>query len=152
MPSTTGFNHLALHTQDLDRFVAFYVEVFDAELLEQQSEGGMRHAMVDLGGGSCLHAFEMPGNPHQAGSPAGFARGHLDHFALNVPDDETFQRLRRALHARGASNGVITDFGTVQLVNFTDPDGCDVEVALWCDAPARTFDERGQIPLELSDA
>jgi hypothetical protein len=72
-----------------------------------------------------------------------FGRGHLDHFALNVPDEATFQRLRRVLHRCGASDGTVTDFGSVKTVSFTDPDGCQAEIALWVDAPLRTFDQRG---------
>ncbi|RYC02896.1 VOC family protein, partial [Ciceribacter ferrooxidans] len=32
MPLTTGFNHIATVTPDLDRLVAFYKEAFEAEV------------------------------------------------------------------------------------------------------------------------
>jgi len=36
---TNGFNHVAVHTADTERFVAFYTEVFGAEVLGAQDMG-----------------------------------------------------------------------------------------------------------------
>lgn len=62
MPLSNGLNHVALLTADLDRFLSFCCEVFDATVLLDVTEDGMRHAGVDLGGGSALHAFCIDGN------------------------------------------------------------------------------------------
>jgi len=131
MPATNGFNHIALVTADLDRLIAFYVEIFEADVLVDLDEGHVRHALVDLGGGACLHAFSMPENPHAAGSPDMFGRGHLDHVGIDVADDEQFERLRRRLVESGASDGLATDFGRLRVVGFKDPDGFEAEIALW---------------------
>lgn len=40
-----------------------------------------------------------------------FQRGRIDPFALNVADAEIFDRLRSDLIDRGASDGIVTDFG-----------------------------------------
>jgi catechol 2,3-dioxygenase-like lactoylglutathione lyase family enzyme len=151
MTATAGINHLAVVTEDLDRFVAFYVDVLGGELttlVEEHSErhGTQRHALVDLGRGAGLHAFEQPGNPNTHGTTAIFDRGHLDHFGINVADEETFERLRTRLVEAGASDGTITDFGMVRSVSFFDPDGTDAELALWGDGPMLAFDDRIRIP------
>lgn len=143
---TAGFNHIALITNDLDRLLRFYVDIFEAAVPARWSieEDGMRHAMLDLGNGAGLHAFELVGNPHATALPTIFERGHLDHLALNVADVETLLELRRRLVDVGASDGTITDFGIVWSVSFVDPDGLDAEIALWRDGAPRTFAARGQ--------
>ena len=60
-----------------------------------------------------------------------FQRGRIDHFALNVADAETFERLRSDRVERGASDGIVTDFGIMRVLSFTDPDGHTVELAHW---------------------
>jgi catechol 2,3-dioxygenase-like lactoylglutathione lyase family enzyme len=142
-----GVHHVALVTEDLDRLIAFYHEVFEAEVGWVMEEDGVRHAMIDLGGGAALHPFEVPGNPHGRGLAETFARGHLDHVALNVADEPSFEALRTRLVEVGASDGTATDFGSVRSVSFHDPDGADCEIALWRDVAApRSFADRGVEP------
>jgi catechol 2,3-dioxygenase-like lactoylglutathione lyase family enzyme len=96
-----------------------------------------------MGGGFALHPFQLDdGSPHAAGSAEMFQRGHLDHVALDVADEATLQLLRRRLVERGATDGAVTDFGVTRSVWFSDPDGHGWEIALWQDAPPRTFDDR----------
>ncbi|MGR3362828.1 MAG: VOC family protein [Maritimibacter harenae] len=137
MPLTDGTHHLTLFTKDMDRLIRFYEEMFDAETRHDLSEPGpgggtLRHALIDLGGGFSLHPFEMSEpTGHEAGSTRMGARGHIDHFALKVPDEATLQSVRRRLFDAGASDGIITDFGAVRLITFEDPDGMEGEVAVW---------------------
>lgn len=135
MTLTNGFHHIALLTTDIDRLADFYCEMFDAEVTYDLEEGGLRHALIDLGAGAYLHPFEMPDRPHATGSPTMFARGHLDHFALAVTDDDTFDHLRHRLVERGATDGTLTDFGPVKSVMFEDPDGHHGEIVIAVDAP-----------------
>lgn len=128
----SGCNHVALVTQDLERLITFYEQVFDAETVIDMREGPVHHALVDLGGGFCLHPFEFAdGNPHGTASNSGFDRGHLDHLAINVDDHETFELLRSRLVEAGATDGELVDFGVVRTVWFTDPDGMGSEIAVW---------------------
>ena len=90
-----------------------------------------RHALIDVGGGTVLHPFEIPGSNQPGPGQPMFGRGRLDHFALQAPDAETFESLRERLVDRGVSDGVITDFGVMKVLTFTDPDGLEVEVAHW---------------------
>lgn len=141
MPMTSGINHVALVTADLDRFVGFYTSVFDGQVFAELSEGPVRHALIDLGGGMALHPFEFAGRP--ADGPFGemFERGHLDHVSLNVADEETFQLLRRRLVECGASDGTMTDFGAVRTVAYRDPDGWWGEIAIWTGGEPVPLDE-----------
>lgn len=144
---TAGLNHLAMVTTDLDRLCAFYVDVFDAEVA-RLDEPGMRHAMIDLGAGACLHPFEVP-VPDAVGSEAMFERGHLDHFAVNVADDASFALLRRRLVEVGATDGTTTDYGNLRSVFFRDPDGCCCEIAQWIPGGVpRRHPDRLQLPYE----
>jgi catechol 2,3-dioxygenase-like lactoylglutathione lyase family enzyme len=145
MTLTTGINHVATITDDLDRLVRFYVEIFDAEVVWVRDEGWMRHAFVDLGAGAVLHPFEIEGNRHSKGVPTLFDRGHLDHVALNVIDDTTFGELRRRLVDAGASDGTITDYGSLRSIYFTDPDGAMSEITQWRDGE---FVDRANARLE----
>lgn len=131
VPLTSGINHVALVTADLDRFTQFYASVFDAQVFAELSEGPVRHALIDLGGGTALHPFELSGRPADDAFGEMFDRGHLDHVSLNVPDEETFEVLRSRLVESGASDGTITDFGAIRTVAYRDPDGWWGEVAMW---------------------
>lgn len=150
MALLAGINHVATLTADLDRLVAFYTGVFDAEVPVDMTEGGLRHALIDLGRGACLHPFEITGNPHGHSSGQIFDRGHMDHLALNVADEATFELLRERLVEAGASDGCITDFGNVRSVWFEDPDGFGCEIALWAAGTPLTFADRGRTPYQQS--
>lgn len=147
MPLLNGCHHIALVTNDLDRLIRFYGDVFDATVIGDMIEAELRHALLDLGGGLVLHPFqfEQP-NSNGAGSSAMFERGHIDHFGMNVADEATFELLRARLVEAGASDGTVTDFGSTRSVWFEDPDGMGCEIAMWVDAPVRTFDNRLQEP------
>lgn len=142
-----GLNHVAVVTRDIERLIAFYSSAFEATIRIDMTEPVGRHALIDLGRDAALHVFEMPSNPHSDGTPRAFDRGHLDHLALNVADEHTFQVLRRRLVEMGACDGTVTDFGSVKTCFFRDPDGMDCEIAIWGDAPPRAFDERVVEPL-----
>ena len=145
MPLANGCNHIALVTQDLERFVDFYRRVFDAEVVLDMEEGPMRHAMVDVGGGFWLHPFQFADdNPHAAGRDEVFQRGHLDHLAIAIDDAETFEEVRTRLVEAGAADGTVTDFGALRTVWFEDPDGMGAEIAIVADGAPLAFDERGQ--------
>lgn len=151
MPLATGCNHVALITADLDRFLAFWTAVFDAEVLFDMREDGMRHAMVDLGGGFCLHPFEFDrDNDHGQASPAMFQRGHLDHLAVAVEDPDAFAELRQRLVDADASDGTLTDFGPVRTVWFEDPDGMGCEIAHWADGTPLSLADAVREPLGVS--
>lgn len=127
MKLLTGINHVAIMTEDVDRFVAFYTEVFEAEVVFVETGPEFRHAILDVGGGGVLHPVEIEGGPHGRGSAAMTDRGHLDHLALDVPSREVFDQVRSRLVDRGASDGAVSDLGPKLSFWFVDPDGMHVD-------------------------
>jgi catechol 2,3-dioxygenase-like lactoylglutathione lyase family enzyme len=125
---TTGINHVAIMTADLDRFTSFYTEVLGAAIVFEETTPQFRHAILSIGGTSVLHPLQPADNPYGLASDAMLHRGHLDHFALDVPSREAFDELRARLVARGCSDGSVTDLGPKLSFWFVDPDGMHLEV------------------------
>lgn len=153
MALTAGANHVALISDDADRLVAFYTEVFEASVRWDHHDDGVRTVMIELGPSFGLHVFEFPdGNPHARGSTAMFERGHLDHLGLDVADESTFELLRERLVEHGATDGAVIDFGVSRSVWFEDPDGHGSEIVLWVGAPLRRYRDRIVEPLAAPPA
>jgi catechol 2,3-dioxygenase-like lactoylglutathione lyase family enzyme len=134
-----GINHVAVLTDDLDRFVAFYTEVFDLEPVFEETTPAFRHAILRSGAGSWLHPAEVDGSADGAGSEAMFARGHLDHLALTADSAEAFEALLRRLVDHGATDGQVEDLGAFHSLWFTDPDGMRGELTLIVDPELRVI-------------
>jgi catechol 2,3-dioxygenase-like lactoylglutathione lyase family enzyme len=126
-------NHVAVMTEDLDRFVDFYSDVFDLDLVFTEDTPAFRHAILRPGERSWLHPAEVVDGVHGAASSSMFDRGHLDHLALTAVDQEAFTSACKRLVARGASDGSVDDLGAFHSVWFTDPDGMQVELVLVVD-------------------
>ena len=81
-----GVNHIALLTRDMDRFIRFYQEVFDAQVVHDNPHHaghvGERMVIMALGGQSAFNVFEVPGNTQAQIQTPMFGRGRLDHFAF----------------------------------------------------------------------
>lgn len=129
-----GVNHIAVLTADMDQFIRFYQEVFDAKVVmdnpNHAGNEGERMVIMSIGGQSELNVFEVPGNTQADVQTPMFGRGRLDHFGLNASNRETFEQVRQRLMKVGASDGTISDFGLKLSVFFRDPDGLEAEV-LW---------------------
>jgi catechol 2,3-dioxygenase-like lactoylglutathione lyase family enzyme len=131
-PKTLGFNHVATMTADLDRYLAFYREIFGAEVVTiMDAEGDHpRMAIVNLGGDSALNVFEVPADSIVGDRAKMGGRGPIDHYALAVESEERLMEIRERLVEVGASPGDVTHFGPALLsVFFRDPDGAELEVA-----------------------
>ena len=130
MGLTAGPHHLATLTADMDRLIEFYETVFDANVVDDMREEGLRHVFIDLGGGFVLHPFEIPGVEVPRGEIPIFERGRIDHLALRAETEEDFWELRERIYKAGASDGegLVTDLGPLLSAGFTDPDGVWGEV------------------------
>ena len=130
-----GFHHVGVLTTDLDRLLAFYRTIFDAEAVVAAVEDGVRSVLIDVGGGAFLHAYEVPdGGISLAGRPK-YQRGQLDHIGLAAPTQEVFLTLRRRALEAGITNGRVRDFGTAWGMKFRDPDGGEGDL-IWADTDA----------------
>jgi catechol 2,3-dioxygenase-like lactoylglutathione lyase family enzyme len=126
-----GVNHVAILTNDTDRLVAFYRDIFDAEVDGAQDEGeGARLTFVRIGEATELNVFQVEGNTEANRQTPMFGRGRIDHLGLQAASLGAFEEIRRRLIARGASDEFVTDFGPILSVFFRDPDGLEGEVCV----------------------
>jgi len=126
-----GFNHVAILTNDTERFVGFYREVFDAKVIGAQDMGGHGTlTFVEIGDQAEINLFEVHGNTEAQRQTPMFGRGRIDHLGLQATSLQSFEEIRRRLIARGAADEFVTDFGPVLSLFFTDPDGLEGEVCV----------------------
>ena len=126
-----GINHVAILTSDTERFVAFYRDVFDAEVDGSMDMGGEgRLTFVRIGRQAEINLFQVEGNDQATRQTPMFGRGRLDHLGLQAASLEAFEEIRRRLLDRGACDEFVTDFGPVLSVFFRDPDGLEGEVCV----------------------
>jgi catechol 2,3-dioxygenase-like lactoylglutathione lyase family enzyme len=136
MPITTGFNHVATMTADLDRLVGFYRAAFEAEVtFEMAAEGDHpRMAILDLGGGAALNAFEVPADSIIGEQRRIGHRGAIDHFALAVDSKATLEQVRDRVVSAGGDIGEIQRLGGEWSLFFRDIDGMELEVCCHAEA------------------
>ena len=126
-----GVNHVAILTNDTDRLVAFYSDVFDARVDRQiQERDGVLLTFLCIGEGAELNIFEVEGNTEAQRQTPMFGRGRIDHLGLQAASIDAFDEIRGRLMARGASDDFVTDFGSILSVFFRDPDGLEGEVCV----------------------
>jgi catechol 2,3-dioxygenase-like lactoylglutathione lyase family enzyme len=130
-----GFHHVGVLTTGLDRLLDFYRTVFDAEPVYDGIDEGVRSALIDVGGGGFLHAFEVPEGQIPLGGKPKYQRGQIDHIALVAPTQEIFRSLRRRAMEAEATNGEVRDFGIAWALKFRDPDGMEGDL-MWADPHA----------------
>ena len=132
---TVGLNHVATLTNDPERLHAFYQEVFDAEIVRDDSpevagDDSVRLSIIKIGPWSELNVFHIDGNTEATRQTPMFGRGRLDHFALQAASIDAFETIRDRLIARGAADSFVTDFGPILSIFFRDPDGLEGEVCV----------------------
>jgi catechol 2,3-dioxygenase-like lactoylglutathione lyase family enzyme len=125
-----GVQHVAIITEDLERFIGFYTAVFEMDVVFREATPAFSHAILRAGPRSWLHPVAMADNPHAAALPDMFSRGHLDHLALGAASQPAFDLIRERLLEHGASNGLVEDLGAMHAIWFRDPDGMRGEVSL----------------------
>lgn len=111
MPITTGLNHVATLTTDMNSTVRFYEVAFGADVTFElpPSEGHPWMKVVDLGGGAA-------------------------HFALAVASLEVLATLPARLATAGAQEiGEIQRVGDEWSLFVRDPDGMELEVCCRAD-------------------
>ncbi|MEO8696271.1 MAG: VOC family protein [Acidimicrobiales bacterium] len=135
MPITSGFNHVATLTCNMDRLVGFYKAAFGAEIIfEMQAEPDHPHMIIlDLGGGAALNVFEVDDDAIIGDRTKQGGRGAIDHYALAVDSRATLESVRDRLVEAGADIGEIQRLGGEWSLFFRDPDGMELEVCCAAD-------------------
>lgn len=140
VPLTTGFNHVATLTTDMDLTVRFYQQAFDAEVTFEIAKRADHPWMkvIDLGGGAALNVFEVPADEIIGERRRQGGRGAIDHYALAVDSRPTLEAVKGRLVAAGAQEvGEIQQLGHEWSLFFRDPDGMELEVCCPADADPR---------------
>ena len=130
MPYTTGFNHVATLTPDLDCYVAFYGVAFGAVVVLEidEREDHPRMIILDLGGGAALNVFEVAGESIIGDVGRQGGRGAIDHFGIAVASRAELEAARDRLVSLGADLGEIQQLGNDWSLFFRDCDGRELEV------------------------
>jgi len=130
VPITTGFNHVATLTADMERLVGFYQGAFGATITFEMEarDDHPRMIILDLGGGAALNVFEVPASDIIGERRRQGGRGAIDHFGLAVDSLATLEQIRDRLVANGAEIGEIQRLGGEWSLFFRDPDGMELEV------------------------
>ena len=136
MPITSGFNHVATLTSNMERTVQFYRDAFEGVVVfEMEADGDHpKMSIIDLGGGAALNVFEVAvddiiGERRKQGH-----RGAIDHYALAVESRDVLEQVKGRLVAAGAEVGDIQRLGDEWSLFFRDPDGMELEVCAKADA------------------
>ena len=127
-----GLNHVAIITNDTDRLVNFYREVFEAEVLDGAgvNDDGFRLTIIMISEWAELNVFQIDGNAEADRQTPMFGRGRLDHIAVQAASLDAFDTIRGRLMDRGAADDFVTDFGPLLSLFFRDPDGLECEVCV----------------------
>lgn len=130
MAITTGFNHVATLTTDLDRFAEWYGQVFGAEVVfrMEATPDHPRMFIVDMGGGAALNVFEVAAADIIGERRRQGARGAIDHFGIAVDSLATLEQVRDRLVDVCADIGEIQQLGSEWSLFFRDVDGMELEV------------------------
>ena len=130
MPISTGFNHVATLSTDLDRHAEWWGRVFGAVVtfkMDKQSDHP-RMFILDVGGGAALNVFEVSEEEIIGERRRQGARGAIDHFAIAVDSLATLEQTKQRLIDAGADIGEIQQLGPEWSLFFRDVDGMELEV------------------------
>lgn len=131
MTITSGFNHVATLTTNMDRTVSFYETAFEAKVVFEIAKDDDHPWMkiIDLGAGASLNVFEVEPEEIVGERQRIGARGAIDHYALAVDGRVTLERMRERLRLAGAHEvGEIKPLGAELSLFFRDPDGMELEI------------------------
>lgn len=136
MPISTGFNHVATLSTDLDRHAEWYGRVFGAEVTftMDATPDHPRMFILDVGGGAALNVFEVSEEEIIGERRRQGGRGAIDHFAIAVDSLETLEQVKQRLVDAGADIGEIQQLGPELSLFFRDVDGMELEVCAPADA------------------
>ncbi|HEY7492452.1 MAG TPA: VOC family protein [Candidatus Tectomicrobia bacterium] len=113
-----------------------------ASLVATIGNTAFRHYFFDVGHGATVAFFEYRGHAvPQFAKPAGIPDKRavqFDHVSLNLPDEAALPELRQRLLEHGCEGTNVVDYGLMQSIYFTDPNGIALEASWWADNPTAT--------------
>ncbi|MDP9388037.1 MAG: VOC family protein [Actinomycetota bacterium] len=120
-----AIGHIALTVSDLERSVAWYRRLFDAEPVLDEDTGPFHHVVWMLGGGTLLGLHQHV--KEESSEPASEFRPGLDHVSFACTDRAELKRWEERLDQLGIPHGLITDAPYGSGLSFRDPDNIPLE-------------------------
>jgi len=123
-PTFPGIGHVALTVSDLQRSVAWYRRLFDAEPVLDEDTGPYHHVVWKLGDTLLgLHQHAEPASTE----PADELRPGLDHVAFGCPDRAALEKWTERLDELNIPHGPVVDAPYGSGLSFRDPDNIPIE-------------------------
>jgi len=131
-PVIKGLHHAAFRCRDSGETRAFYedflglplVEAFEIRQTMTGRSANVLHTFFEMGDGSCMAFFEVPGRPFDFKDQHDFDL----HIALEVEPAELDAKFEEG-RARGIETRGISDHGFIRSIYFHDPNGYVVELS-----------------------
>jgi len=119
--------HIGLNVTDLARSTTFYRQVFDFEVLGEQTEGDRRFAFLGHDGTLMVTLWQQSAGTFATDLPG------LHHLSFQVSDIDAVRRAEATLRELGAElvyDGIVPhgEGASSGGVFFTDPDGVRLEI------------------------
>lgn len=136
MPEFSGIHHVNFSVTDLERSVAWYIEVLGLTKgweMEDVEGRGRKVALLHPASSLRIVLSHHRTNP---GDPASEFRTGLDHVALTVPDRAELERWQRRFQQLGVQHSSIKEGATGWLITFRDPDNVQLEIYTQSKEPA----------------
>ena len=125
MFKTTGIDHVAVNTNDMEATLRFYCGVLGMKLARtSRTADGRRHYNVEIGGGNAFAFFDG------AERPADASAQYLNHFALPVATEAEFEEAYRSLQEHGVEVTEIIEREYGKTFYFHDPNGIRLQIEL----------------------
>lgn len=132
---TAGLHHVAYACRDLEDTHRFYGELLELPLVRTEVQplpdgaGALKHVFYDLGDGSCVAFFHLPGfeRAKTAVSTDLDLPIWVNHLAIRVDEVRQAELVER-LAAGGVDPTMELDHGWCHSVYLTDPNGILVEL------------------------
>ena len=125
MFKTTGIDHVAVNTDDMEATLRFYCGVLGMRLARTSvTPDGRRHYNVEIGGGCAFAFFDGAVRPTDA-TPQ-----YLNHFALPVATEAEFDEAYSKLQEHGVDVTEIIEREYGKTFYFQDPNGIRLQIEL----------------------
>ena len=131
--SITAFRHVGLTVTDLDRSVAWYTEVLGFRELFRESDAHRSAVILRLPDTEVILGLVQFASGHDGRFVP--QRTGLDHLCFAVATREELQAWAARLDERGVAHSGVAEMATSPILNFQDPDGIALSLALPAGAP-----------------
>ena len=125
MFKTTGIDHVAVNTNDMEATLQFYCGILGMRLARtSRTPDGRRHYNVEIGGGNAFAFFDGADKPGE-NTPQ-----YLNHFALPVATEAEFDEAYQRLKDHGVEVTEIIEREYGKTYYFHDPSGIRLQIEL----------------------